>query len=204
MRQVVQCSMGMVGPVTSCRAISSRSSSRLMGISGSSRCATASSISSGLKAFTARKTDLMSGSRSAGTLRQTWNAEVRSMLPNTSPLLVVPTTKSFRPGGGMRFTSTSSVWSTALEKRGPMGTYSSSRSRSSSTMMDSVDLYASSKTLAMRLHLACSEKPTMSSLVMTFTKGNPLSTAMVAASAVVPLPIGPSSSSDTSGVFSLP
>lgn len=44
-------------------------------------------------------------------------------------------------------------------------------------------LYASSNTLAIWLHLACSEKPTMLSALTTLTKGNPLSMATVAARA---------------------
>jgi hypothetical protein len=41
-----------------------------------------------------------------------------------------------------------SVCSTTFEKRGPMRTYSRSRSTSSSTISESGDLYASSKTRA--------------------------------------------------------
>ena len=37
-------------------------------------------------------------------------------------MLVVPITKSLRPSGGAFFSSTSSVCSTVLEKRGPMAT----------------------------------------------------------------------------------
>lgn len=47
-----------------------------------------------------------------------------------------PRTSRRRPWGGCFLSSTSSTCRMVLEKRGPMGTYSSSRSRSSSTMMD--------------------------------------------------------------------
>ena len=51
----------------------------------------------------------------------------------------------------------SSAWSTTLENRGPMATYSSRRSMSSSTMRLSGDLYASSNTLDKAWHLAISD-----------------------------------------------
>ena len=69
-------------------------------------------------------------------LKLTLKAAERSMLERTSGLLLVPITISLRPGGGILFTSTSKVWRTELEKRGPIATYSRRRSRSSRTIID--------------------------------------------------------------------
>ena len=62
---------------------------------------------------------------------------------------------------------------------------------SSRTIQLSSLLYASSKTFLMTSHLALSEKPTMFSGEMTFTKGKLDSLAMYAARAVFPQPALP-------------
>ena len=67
-----------------------------------------------------------------------------------SGLEVVAMTSSRRPFGGTLASSTSSVCSASFEKRGPIGTYSSSRSRSSSTTIEFGDLYAWSNAASIR------------------------------------------------------
>ena len=56
--------------------------------------------------------------------------------------------------------------------------------------------------MEMALHLALSENPTNWSLDMIFMKGKPLSIATVAARAVLPAPMGPSSIAESTGVLS--
>ena len=81
-----------------------------------------------------------------------------------------------------------------------MCTNSSSLSTSSSTIRERGDLYASSKILAMACTLAKSVKPTKFSGEIIFTKGNPLSIAILAAKAVLPEPFSPSRISDSKGL----
>ena len=58
----------------------------------------------------------------------------------TMPFDVVPMTNSRRPSGGGFLRRTRMVCRAALENRGPIGTYSRSRSISSRMMNDSGDL----------------------------------------------------------------
>eukprot|EP00982_Pelagococcus_subviridis_P015043 31376-Pelagococcus_subviridis.AAC.2 len=101
-------------------------------------------------------------------------------------------TRSFFPSGGWRFSRMSNACKTTLLNRGPMATYSRSRSMSSRTMSDSGDLYASSKTLANAWHFPISDCPTIVSALTSFVNGNSLPIASVAASAVFPDPAAPS------------
>mmetsp|Transcript_22607 Transcript_22607/g.55847 ORF Transcript_22607/g.55847 Transcript_22607/m.55847 type:complete len:334 (+) Transcript_22607:966-1967(+) len=96
----------------------------------------------------------------------------------------------------------SSVCSTGLEKRGPIRTYSRSRSRSSRRTSESGDLCASSKTLTIMDALPASDMPTHELGEMSFTKGNSESSARRAAIAVLPEPDSPSSSIDSKLVCS--
>ena len=73
---------------------------------------------------------------------------------------------------------------------------------SSRMIMDSADLCASSKTLAISEHLEFSEKPTIDSAEMILMKGKEEEMPNVAAKAVLPAPAGPSRSAVSNGVFS--
>lgn len=85
------------------------------------------------------RTAVISISFSLGTCNTTLKVVVTSMSSMTAALLVVPMTSSLRPLGGCFFSSTSRVCRMPLLKRGPMATYSSSRSMSSRMMMERTD-----------------------------------------------------------------
>ena len=140
---------------------------------------------------------------------------------------VVARMSSRRPFGGRLVNRTSSACRTALEKRGPIGPQSAAsatlsptdapirRSIESTTTTLSIDLYASVKILLMYATFCASPKPTMSlggvrraarsrthSGATSLMNGAPEAMAMVAASAVLPAPAGPWTSTLTSGVRS--
>ena len=96
-----------------------------------------------------------------------------------------------------------SVCSTTLEKRGPMRTYSSRRSRSSRITIESGDLCASSKTRAICAALADPERPT-SPFGRRAHEWNCDCRASVAARAVLPAPGAPSRRIESSEVRSEP
>mmetsp|Transcript_47264 Transcript_47264/g.113386 ORF Transcript_47264/g.113386 Transcript_47264/m.113386 type:complete len:281 (-) Transcript_47264:775-1617(-) len=135
-----------------------------------------------------------------GTCSETLKTSSSSSCSSTEAEEEVPMTTSLWPTLGAFLTQTSSVCSTTLLKRGPMRTYSSSRSRSSSTMRDIGLLCASSKVLAMSCALLCSPMPIMLLGETSLQKALLLSRASCAASAVLPVPGGPSSMTDSSEV----
>mmetsp|Transcript_45595 Transcript_45595/g.145210 ORF Transcript_45595/g.145210 Transcript_45595/m.145210 type:complete len:208 (+) Transcript_45595:414-1037(+) len=142
-------------PPPPCLAISTSMSRRFIATSPPSMVM-APSMSASQNAPTWESTRRCPSASNARTRNLTLKTSSTCMFSRTSRALEVPTTSSFLPSGGARFTRTRRVCRTTLENRGPMGTYSSSLSISSSTTMLRGLLYASSNTLKMALHLALS------------------------------------------------
>ena len=163
----------------------------------------AASTSSTRKASISLMTAVASSVVKDGTETVASKASVRPMSSKTSLFDVVPMTSNFFPFGGCLLMSTSKACKTTLENLGPMETYSNSRSKSSKTNKDKLDLYASSNTFANVCTLLISLCPIIESALTIFMNGNSAFIANVAASAVLPQPTPPSNKHASFGVFSL-
>lgn len=93
--------------------------------------------------------------------------------------------------GGRFAMSTMSVCNTAFENRGPTGVQSKRRSMLSTTTTLIGLFELSANTFEIAWIFCASEKPTILSGVMSLMNGNSDAWAIVAASAVLPVPGGP-------------
>ena len=96
----------------------------------------------GWKARSSKKTCRISSSLNRGTLTTTVKAFAMPRCFMTSASLLVPITISFLPFGGCFSRSSRMICSRLLEKRGPIGTYSTNRSMLSSITSEAGDYSA--------------------------------------------------------------